>query len=169
MNILLESPLPPPAGGIATWTEKYLEYCKQNVIKVTLVNTATIGRRKQGGGRKQFWGDELIRCSQIALHTIKGLKKKPEIAHINTSCSKRGIIRDYIILSLIKRKKVRVIVQCHCNIETEMGSGRVENCFLKKLCSKADRVLCLNKSSIRYLHGLGIKNVELFPVVDFLK
>ena len=30
MKILLVSPLPPPAGGIATWTEKYLSYCKNN-------------------------------------------------------------------------------------------------------------------------------------------
>ena len=33
MKILLVSPLPPPEGGIATWTIGFSEYCKVLTVK----------------------------------------------------------------------------------------------------------------------------------------
>ena len=45
MRILLISPLPPPSGGIATWTKNYIDssYAKEN--KIYLVNTAVRNNR----------------------------------------------------------------------------------------------------------------------------
>ena len=42
MNILLVSPLPPPSGGMATWTEQYLRD-SDGINTVYTVNTAFIG------------------------------------------------------------------------------------------------------------------------------
>lgn len=60
MRILLLSPLPPPSGGIARWTERYLEWCrgKHNVV---VVNTALQGERAGEAGKQRklidkVWG-----------------------------------------------------------------------------------------------------------------
>ncbi len=45
VKILLISPLPPPAGGIATWTKTYLETELAKTNQVDIVNTAVIGSR----------------------------------------------------------------------------------------------------------------------------
>ena len=39
VNVVLLSPLPPPLGGIATWTKTYLENASKNNIYVELINT----------------------------------------------------------------------------------------------------------------------------------
>lgn len=45
MKVLLVSPLPPPKGGIATWTERFVEYSKQCNLMCEVVNTAVTGKR----------------------------------------------------------------------------------------------------------------------------
>mgnify|MGYP003311193801 CR=1 FL=1 len=45
MKILLVSPLPPPNGGIATWTQMYLENQMKFCNQVTLINSAIQGER----------------------------------------------------------------------------------------------------------------------------
>ncbi len=47
MKVLLISPLPPPVGGIGTWTEKYLSNCPRFNIEADIVNTAAIGKRAE--------------------------------------------------------------------------------------------------------------------------
>ena len=42
MKILLLSPLPPPAGGIATWTEEYCRYMESTEHSVRVINTAFV-------------------------------------------------------------------------------------------------------------------------------
>ena len=46
MRVLLLSPLPPPSGGIARWTERYLEWCNGK-HDVAVVNTALQGERAE--------------------------------------------------------------------------------------------------------------------------
>ena len=106
MKVLLISPLPPPVGGIATWTVKYLKYCKENDIDVSVVNIALIGNRGvQVNTQKNFF-DEVIRTKRI----LKDLKNAVatysfDIVHLNTSCSKFGIVRDFLCACVAKKKK----------------------------------------------------------------
>ena len=58
MNVLLLSPLPPPSGGIARWTERYLAWCKSK-HKVIVVNTALQGERAGEAGKKRQLIDEV--------------------------------------------------------------------------------------------------------------
>jgi hypothetical protein len=53
MKILLISPLPPPPGGITTWTEKYVEWAKDHSICAEVVNNAVIGGRATHLGSKR--------------------------------------------------------------------------------------------------------------------
>ena len=43
MEIILLSPLPPPMGGVATWTESLLQFKRKNSISINHINTSTNG------------------------------------------------------------------------------------------------------------------------------
>lgn len=166
MNILLVSPLPPPAGGIATWTNGYLnsEQAKKN--KIDIVNTAVTGSRVDNFTNKSIF-DEIKRTFSI----LKDMKDRlnsndPDIVHINTSCSKLGMIRDLACLNLIKKSKTKIVVHCHCDT-SYMVKGNVSERIFKKMCTKSDKILALNSSS--YNHIKKVTGKESIVIPNFIK
>lgn len=162
MRVLLLSPLPPPSGGIARWTERYLAWCNGK-IEVDVVNTALIGRRAGEAGVKKKIVDEFIRAVSIIRQTKKKLNNSYDIVHINTSCSKTGIIRDLICVMHANRKKVSVILHCHCNIEDQIGVGSIAPALFRQVVNRSNVILVLNKKSFNYVKSLSIKTVLTCP------
>lgn len=152
LKILLISPVPPPAGGIATWTQQYIEWSKINHFNVDIVNTALVGKRAENIKSKSKLIDEIQRTTRIVKDIIFKVKKhKPNIIHINTSCSELGIIRDYLCARIGKRKGIKIFIHYRCNIEDQVGKKLIQNYFLKKLANIADRNLVLNNLSKKFL------------------
>lgn len=88
MKVLLISPLPPPAGGIATWTELYMKSKKAKENNVKIINTSIIGERAQNLTGYNY-ADEIKRLKSIIKELNSNLKKeKFDIVHVNSSCSK---------------------------------------------------------------------------------
>lgn len=162
MNVLLLSPLPPPSGGIARWTERYLAWCKSK-HKVIVVNTALQGERAGEAGKKRQLIDEVKRARYVVKETKKGLIKRPSVIHINTSCSKFGILRDWICMRLAYQKKVPVITHCHCNIEDQLGSGKLAVKLFSDMVKKSQKVLVLNSGSKKYVSQIDPFKPELCP------
>lgn len=162
MRILLISPTPPPNGGIATWTIKYLDFFKNTDHTIDLVNTSIIGDRGKNLDKKNI-RDEFTRLKKI-ISSIKYFLKvnKYDVVHINTSCSKTGMIRDFQLIKIIKKKNIPVILQCHCNIEDQIKSNRYSEKMLKKICLLSDKILVLNNKSFYYLKKQKIKSI-IFP------
>ena len=160
MRILLISPLPPPSGGIATWTKNYIDssYAKEN--KIYLVNTAVRNNRIKEY-KKIVLKEELKRTLDIFLKIKKNVSKI-DIAHINTSCGSLGIIRDYLFVKYLKFKKIKVVVHYHCNI-SDMVSKKYQKIFLKKILKNSDIDLVLNKFSEEYIKKNYQKEVRLIP------
>ena len=111
LNILLFSPTPPPIGGISTWTINYIS--KQS----SLNNVDLIDISKRTRIRIKHIS-QFIRTVRILIDTYKILKKgNYDLVHINSACSKYGMIREIIICSMIKRKKnISIFLHCHCDI-----------------------------------------------------
>lgn len=162
MSILLLSPLPPPSGGIARWTQMYLDWCKGS-INVEIVNTAVTGNREREAGAKRKLLDEIVRALRIIRETEKKLKKKPELMHLNTSCSKFGIIRDWICVMKAAKASIAIVVHCHCNIEDQLGKGKIANNIFRRIISNASEVLVLNKESQNYINNISDKRVRICP------
>lgn len=164
LRVLLVSPLPPPAGGIATWTEQFISWANKNSLKVDIVNTALIGKRAKKINSNKSLLDEIQRTKDI----IKDLNLKvkeinPHVIHLNTACGKLGIIRDYLCVKIAKKKNNRVFVHYRCNIEDQVGKGIIQRTFLKKLSSIADENLVLNSSSKKYLSVEAMNNSIMIP------
>lgn len=152
LKILLVSPMPPPAGGIASWTQQYLDWSEKNNLSVEIVNTAVIGKRAEKINQKTKIIDEINRTTDI----IKDLKTKinkfkPQIIHLNTPCGKFGIIRDFLCAKIAKKNGVKLIVHYRCNIEDQVNHSYLSRFYLKRLSSIADLNLVLNRSSNKYL------------------
>lgn len=162
MNLMLISPMPPPAGGIATWTKQYLENSKRFNLNVELVNTSLIGNRGIQVNSNRSLISEVKRTYQIIKSTINKIKlNNIEIVHLNTSCSNYGILRDVLIASIIKRKKIPLVIHYRCNIEDQVKNSVSERA-LKKLVKFASVNLVLNNESKRTIEK-NSNNVMLVP------
>ncbi len=159
-RILLVSPFPPPTGGITTWTSEYIkEMCAQG-YEVAIVNSSVIGNRISVNSRINYF-DELKRV----IHIRSGIKKevktgKIDVVHYNASCFTAGLLRDYFVLRGVK-KRIPVVYQCHCNLETNIHN-RLSASLFKKTLKCVDKVLTLNKPSQEFaLHFFS--SVEKIP------
>ena len=163
MKVLLVSPLPPPTGGIATWTVGYKRYCERNGVQLTIVNNALIGARsKQITGKRNCF-DEVNRTFRVIYDLIrKMLKERPDVLHLNSSCSRFGIFRDCICALIGRIAFVPVVVQCHCNIQDQVH-GKLAVCAFRFLVSMAKRVLVLNRFSEEYANRYAAGRVEVVP------
>lgn len=150
MKILLLSPLPPPSGGIATWTELYMQSEDIRNHKITLINTAVFGSREKSLDKRNL-KNEITRSKNILLKLRKLITSyKYDIVHINISCSKFGLIRDFIYARYAKYKKTPVIIQFHCDTKYMIKDTLSEYAF-NKLCHLADKLFCLNQSSKKHI------------------
>ncbi|MDP3306590.1 MAG: glycosyltransferase family 4 protein [Erysipelotrichaceae bacterium] len=156
LKVLLISPLPPPAGGIASWTTQYLNWSEKNALEVEIVNTAVIGIRAQKINNRTRILDEIRRTYNILDDLkVKIDRLKPQIVHLNTPCGKLGIIRDYLCARRAKKSGVKLFVHYRCNIRDQVKKSKVSNFFLRKLAKIADVNLVLNDSSREYLENLA--------------
>lgn len=164
MRILMVSPLPPPAGGIATWTKQYLEYCSRNDINVSSVNTSLKGRRAKSITSNRNYFSELNRTVSILLDLRKKLKSfSPDVVHINTNCSKFGIHRDLLCARLSRKYRKALVVHCRCNIEDQLGQSAHARWAFRKLANLASIVLTLNTPSLQFVHDVSSVNCRILP------
>lgn len=161
---LLVGTVPPPAGGDATWAEGYLNYYKEKGITVPLVDTSLIGKRSVTVDENRRITDEIKRCVRIWKSLGKQIRiHRPDIVHMNVNCSPLGTIRDYISGCILKRKSVPFVIHCHCNIEDQLGHGRIANIFFKALLNKASGVIVINSQSLRFVEKIGKYNTRIIP------
>ena len=118
--ILLVSPLPPPAGGIARWTQLVTEYLKgREDLEIRVVNTAlrlrsprstSRTRRLVAGSIEALW--TILRCLAVTI------TMRPDVVHINIS-GQLGLARDMIITRWCRTIRIPVVVH--------LRFGRVPN------------------------------------------
>lgn len=156
------APLPPPTGGIASWAGRYEEYCKKNNINLRIVNIAMTGERATTETMNRSIITELKRTYNIInKFKVEVKKDKPDVVHINTSCSNFGIFRDALcVLSL--SNKIPFVLHCHCNIENELSNNLSKKAF-RYLVKKADKVIVLNEFSLRYVENIVSNKAIYIP------
>lgn len=173
MKILLVSPIPPPNGGIASWTKRYLSSKIANEHEIILINTAVKGNRIKNLNKKSIL--EEIKRNIDLIKQVKKISKKNkiglDIAHINTPCSKTGIIRDYIFTRILKRNNIKVLIHFRCDVPY-MINNKISKKILEKIVSKADILITLNKKSQEYIQenfGINSKILPNFLPEEYIK
>ena len=151
-NIVLMAPLPPPAGGIGRWAERYIELSKQYSIDVLLCNESVIGARKVFGKQSKIniW-NEIKRTINI----WKSLKKN--ICHFDKKCIvhccipayKNSLRRELISMRIAKRNGAKFIVHFRSTIPNSIKTKK-EIKLLQKMLVGCDYCIVLNKPSFDY-------------------
>ena len=155
LKIILVSPLPPPAGGIATWTLKFQAYCIENDIPLTIVNSAV-----QGGRAKQINSKRQLICEvQRTYDVLRGLKsqilkQRPDVVHVNTSCSKFGIFRDLLCVLVADKEGIPTVIHCRCNVQDQV-KGKMGIWALRTMANRAQKILTLNQQSFEYVSAFA--------------
>ncbi len=162
MKILLLSPLPPPSGGIAIWTQQYLEYMAGLGHEVDLVDISVQGRRAKNYTKMNVL-EELLRTGKILFRTVSLLmKRKYDVVHFNTSCSRKGIVRDNIIARTIGLFHGNLLLHCRCNLCYALRIKRSKKCFASML-KASKKCIVLNRISQDFVRtNFGVET-ELMP------
>ena len=164
MKILLISQLHPYFGGVQTWAREYIEYCKKNNIDIHVIDASVTGKRSVDSNDKVNIKEEVNRCFSIWKSIKKELKDNNfDVVHLNSACSSKGIVRDYISAKLIKRYNYELIVHCHCNIADQLKGNTY---FFDRLVRLADKVLVLNDESYKFT--LKYKKDNVYKVPNFI-
>lgn len=152
MNILLISVKSECSrGGIATWTNRFLNNCEVHEIFCDVVNTEMVGRRQTGETFHRNLFDEFIRTRRIFSDLKKCLKRVDyDAVHLNTSCGTFGLFRDYFIAKRVKNQNLHLITHYHCDIPYWI-SNVISRYFLRKLVILSDENLVLCENSRKYL------------------
>ena len=167
MKIMLITQLPPPSGGIATWSKHYIDYCKKNDVDLTIVNNAVIGDRVNALHGRISLITEIKRTFLVLKDIIKKKAKfKPTHIHFNTTCSPLGIIRDYIYIVFIG-KEIPIYLHCRCSIEFQLNNNKIGKFFFKKAVQRSSVILVLNESSKKYVEK--ISDSTLYKIPNFIE
>lgn len=163
IKVLLVSPLPPPDGGMATWTKKFMEACPDAGIQAHIVNTAITGDRSENFAAVKVNSSELDRTFRIVKNFYKqSHTEQADVIHINTSCARLGIIRDWVCMMLAP-KKSKIVMHCHCNIADQLGNSKIGQRFFKMAANKADCILTLNEYSQSFAQSIGKPECKMVP------
>jgi len=106
--------------------------------------------------------------------TIRGyrafLKKNdPELVHMNIPCNTKGILREYIVFTINKRHKKKIVAHLHGGkYLMAKPSNKIIGNFFKRILSESDRVIVLSEIEKKSLSGIyGYNNaVVLYNSVN---
>jgi len=166
LKVLLVSPLPPPTGGIASWTIHVLDYFKTNETEVNLCHYNTGGGNRRitdiGLFKRIYYGiiDLRTRISEVCDQVEDG---KLDIVHITSSAS-LGLLRDWLMLRKLKKTKAKLIVHFRFGRIPQLSHKKNwEWKMLRQVCKLANEVIVLDNCSYETLIKNGFSNVSYLP------
>lgn len=163
IKVCLITPVPPPMGGIANWTNIITNY-QQDEVEFITINT---NHKKHGAkGRNIF--DRIVVSGFEMLKTLRQLKKilknqKIDCVHLNTSGS-LGLIRDKKIIKLCQKFNVRISYHLHFGRTPEvLQSNSFEKKMLLKNLKKVNSIITMDKMTEEAIKKIDLKNVFYIP------
>ncbi|MBN2521139.1 MAG: glycosyltransferase family 4 protein [Bacteroidales bacterium] len=166
IKILLVSPLPPPTGGIASWTVNVLKYLskKSDNYEILHQNTALKLReitQKDTFSRIFFGIRESARILKELKRTIK--IHKPDIIHLTSSAS-FSLLRDCIILKIAKKYNIPLILHWRFGrIPLLARKGNWEWLLFSYIIKHSSKSIVIDSESYNSLLNAGITNVLNIP------
>jgi glycosyltransferase involved in cell wall biosynthesis len=156
MRLLLVAPLPPPPGGIATWTEGLLRFA-QHDSKVEIVHVSSSVRYRSAANldlATRIIGGLCHGASLFCRFAGALLSKRIDVVHI-TSSGSFGMYRDMVMLSFARFLRVPVVLHLRFGrISWVAASRNWEAALIKRTCKLADAVIVLDSASAATLRSL---------------
>ncbi len=166
ISVLLVSPLPPPVGGIATWTVNVTNYHKSlesPVIYLSHCDSSSKGRRitSRSSFARIYVG--IINSFKIYKRVRKHIKNKPDVIHLVSSAS-FSVLKDLLIIRLAKRNKIPVITHWRFGRIPQLAEkNNWEYKLLSRIIKKSNRSIVIDLTSYNTLLKKGFTNVLQMP------
>lgn len=148
MKVILLAPLPPPNGGIASWTVRICNNTLKNDWTIDVVDEKlTFGREVFGSKTKKNLFHEAKRTLRIWKELNQ--KLKDEDAAVVHSCIPAGVtsmLRETGCLIITKLHKKKFVVHFRCTVPN-MVKSKISKVVFKILAGNSDAVFVLNKKT----------------------
>ena len=156
-DVLLVSPLPPPAGGIATWTAILRERGLPPPFQVRVVDTKIA--RPNWSAPARIGLAELFRTVRI-LRSVSSFVRSGKVAimHLSCSLSPCGVFRDWAAARVTAASGIPFVIELHGLFTAPVGTGplaMVRRGAYRGMFNRAAAILVLNKQSARAVATLG--------------
>ena len=157
-RVLLVSPLPPPTGGMQTWTETLLRRGLPEPFTVDLVNTRQTVKRRRPGRPRLAYG-EAARFLRI-LWRFRSLLRadRHAVAHLNSSFTPTATLVNLGTTGIARRAGVPYVVHLHGTFREPDGTGLASRLYrraYRRIFDGAAWILLLGKASERAVLALG--------------
>ena len=157
MRILLVAPLPPPPGGISTWTKGLLEFAL-NDSRVEIVNVSSSVRYRSAGNlglTMRVIGGCLHGVVLFTKFAVALLSNQIDVVHINSSGS-FGMYRDLVMVAFARSLRVPVVLHLRFGrVPSVAASRNWEAALIRTICRLAQRVIVLDSASAEALRTLA--------------
>jgi glycosyltransferase involved in cell wall biosynthesis len=162
---VLFSPLPPPAGGIGTWTLGILSSPLAREFELRIVNTApSAGDAVHGSSR--FRGDRLIGALRILTRLcVELIRFRPQLVHVNTSYF-WAFPRDAMAVWIARLFGARSVLHFRGGDFPEFAQAlpRWLQVLVRATLRRTDRLIPITRATESYLTGIvPPERVRLIP------
>jgi glycosyltransferase involved in cell wall biosynthesis len=162
-KVVYLSPLPPPGGGMGTWTRILLGRGLPGGWTPLLVDTRLPARRRPFERPRLI--AEARRATRIGLSLLRALlRERPALVHVNVAPLDPGVYRDLVCVVLARLCRVPVVLQHHGLVARleEPGRGRLRRALVAA-ARLAALNLVLNEASASFLRRRTRRAVALLP------
>ena len=167
MSVLLLSPVPPPIGGIASWTLNITQYYAENDnLAIDLIHQNTAMRYRSVTRRGIFnrvitgIGDSL---RVVGAFLVFLFKYKPDVIHLTSSAS-LGLIKDLCISLLARIFCFPIVIHYRFGRIPEIcASNSMEWRILRLVTFLCSAAIVLDEQSYQTLRKSGLKGVYKIP------
>lgn len=166
MNVLLCSPTE-TVGGITKWTNYIVDFFNKNpqseisLMLFPMNNTKYLGDNASKIKRIRYGVPAYLKVISKFRKTVD--VECPDVAHISSSAS-LGLIRDYLMLRICRKKKIKSCLHLHFGrIPEVMEKDNWEWKLLKKAIALSSKVIVMNNACETALKNYGFKNIENIP------
>lgn len=163
-KVLLLSPYPPPAGGIASWTKRLLEKGLPGGWDVKHIDTNMIGGRDPFENTKISLKDEWKRSSGIWKKEKEALKDKDiSVVHTCIPCTAFGMLRELVSGFIAKRSGRKYILHCRSTLPNTVNKGWKRAIF-RRLSALCDGIMVLNTKAYDFAKANSKRAyIEIIP------
>ena len=164
MKVILVSSVPPPMGGIAKWTERFLNSDLPDDWSIELVNDGIIGDRDSFGdniGYNIFY--EMRRWTVVWYRLFEAcLQRDAPIVHTCPIATRNSMMVNIVSAFISRLCRKKHIIHFRCTVPNLIHT-RFQKILVKVLCGLSSQIICLNGQTFNYLSGITCTPLVVIP------
>lgn len=165
IKVALIGPVPPPAGGIASWTLRMLssDIAAKDIDFIHIDESVSAGREIFGLEAKRSLPKEFARCRRIWNDLENAIiYESAELVHANIPAAPLSMLRELVCAMIANRHNIPFVIHFRCTVPV-YASNPIALFLLKSLLIRSSAVVVLNEASKVFVEKMTDTPVYLIP------